>query len=272
MDIASLASLNEDQKKSIPIDQLARLLFADFRGREGGGPYHQVNVDTREHFIGRNAREPLKTELANKYDTALQILLDRGLIRWAGGRSPWDFPNVGFQITGRGMASTYDAGWVPPPEPAIANVKAVIAPVKLDEIIEAYTEEAVGALYAERLLSVELCMGIVAERVASILWEQWLSGKITKTRLKTDGAYALIEACIKGLGEVRPNYQAEERDQIDRMVDAMAALGHVYRETRNDAAHPELPRAPDEATVAVQIAALLHRYVPALYRVLKVVI
>ena len=267
-----LGTLTDEEKDNIAIDQLARLIFADMK-QKAMPPYFNVNNDSLAPFTGYQGphfpNEPKQVRRLERYNEALEILLDRGLLRWTSG-ALWNIRDVTFQITTRGRRSDFDKGWVAPPEPAIAKLKsALTASATLDAILEAYLSEAVGALYAERFLSVELNVGIVAERVARILWEQWLGHRVKQTK-PGQNAYDLIQACRSGLAEIQGTFSGTELDSIRDMASVVDELGHIFRRTRNGAAHPEEPRVPDETTVALQVATLLQTYVPMLYRVLAI--
>lgn len=267
-----LSTLTDEEKDNIATEQLARLIFAEMK-QKAGPPKFDVSNDLVVLFTGHPGpyapNPPKQSRRFERYNEAQEILLDRGFIRWIGG-ALWDFSNVQFQITTRGRHCDFDKGWVAPAEPAIARLKSgLMASATLDNILEAYLSEAVGALYADRPLSVELNAGIVAERVARILWEQWLSHRVSHTK-PGQNAYDLIQACRKGLAEIQGEFTGAELDSIRDMASAVDELGHIFRRTRNNAAHPDQPRVPDETTIALQVATLLQTYVPMLYRVLAI--
>jgi hypothetical protein len=267
-----LDTLTDEEKDNIALEQLARLIFADMK-RKAMPPYFNVNNDSLRPFIGYQGahfpNDPNQVRRVERYNAALEILLDRGLLRWTGG-DLWNFRDVAFQITTRGRRSDFDKGWVAPPEPAIGKLKsALTSSATLDIILEAYLSEAVGALYADRLLSVELNVGIVAERAARILCDQWLGNRVTQTK-PGQNAYDLIQACRNGLAEIQSAFTGADLESIRDMASVVDELGHIFRRTRNEAAHPDQPRVPDETTVGLQVATLLQTYVPMLYRVLAI--
>jgi len=54
------------------------------------------------------------------------------------------------------------------------------------------------------------------------------------------------------LEEMRKKYrsQKDELELVETMAVAVHALGHAFRNTRNKAAHPDVPRVPDETTAS----------------------